>query len=221
LPLASPSPSPPTPAAPPSVFASAPAATAAPSASQLAPPPPFGGVPEPARQPVQLKQPTITPLSSEAFNRFLPRFATVRSRDEVTDLILDFLAEGFVRVIMFVHVKGEIRGHDARGEDLMLDAVRQIRIPATGPSLFSNTIERRSAYLGPMRTDTAIDAAFDAALGGVEGNVLVLPVLVREKVPVVVFAATALHQVDGITVKELTEQASAAFERLIVAAKRN
>jgi hypothetical protein len=172
------------------------------------------------RQQVVLPAAVITPLSGEAFSRFLPRFAVVRSRDEVTDLILDFLADGFVRVIMFLHVKGEIRGHDARGEDLMLDAVRQIRIPATGPSVFASTIERRSPYLGPMRTDTAIDTAFDAALGGVEGNVLVLPILLRDKVPIVVFAATAQHPVDPQTVKDLTEQASAAFERLIVASKR-
>jgi hypothetical protein len=71
----------------------------------------------------------------------------VKARDEVTDLLLDFLAEGFSRVIMFTHIKGEIRGRDARGEDLMVEAVRQIRIPATGPSLFSGVIERQSALL--------------------------------------------------------------------------
>ena len=57
----------------------------------------------------------VTPLSPEAFHRLLPRFAIVKSRDEVTDLLLDFLAEGFSRVIMFTHIKGEIRGRDARG----------------------------------------------------------------------------------------------------------
>jgi hypothetical protein len=158
----------------------------------------------------------IIPLSPEAFHRLLPRFATVTARDEVTDLLLDFLAEGFSRVIMFTHIKGEIRGRDARGEDLMVEAVRQIRIPATGPSLFSGVIERRQPYFGAMRTDTAIDAAFYGALGGVDGMVLCLPVLMRDKVPLLVFASGSHNPVDPRSLQELTTEVSAALERLIV-----
>ncbi|MCY0985642.1 hypothetical protein OV203_00770 [Nannocystis sp. ILAH1] len=161
----------------------------------------------------------IIPLSPEAFHRLLPRFATVKSRDEVTDLLLDFLAEGFSRVIMFVHVKGEIRGRDARGEDLLVEAVRQIRIPAGGPSVFSGVIERRSPYFGSMRTDTPIDAAFFSALGGVEGVILVLPVLLREKVPLIVFASGSSNPVDPRSLHELTHEVAAALERIIVIEK--
>ena len=161
----------------------------------------------------------VIPLSPEAFQRLLPRFSTVRTRDEVTDLLLDFLAEGFSRVIMFTHIKGEIRGRDARGEDLMVDAVRQIRIPATGPSLFSSVIERQMPYFGPMRTDTAIDAAFFGALGGVEGVVLCLPVLLRDKVPLLVFASGSHNPVDPRSLQDLTNEVAAALERLIVLEK--
>lgn len=161
----------------------------------------------------------IIPLSPEAFHRLLPRFATVKSRDEVTDLLLDFLAEGFSRVIMFVHVKGEIRGRDARGEDLLVEAVRQIRIPAGGPSVFSGVIERRTPYFGSMRTDTPIDAAFFSALGGVEGVILVLPVLLRDKVPLIVFASGSSNPVDPRSLHELTHEVAAALERIIVLEK--
>ena len=158
----------------------------------------------------------IIPLSHEAFHRLLPRFATVKTRDEITDLLLDFLAEGFSRVIMFTHIKGEIRGRDARGDDLMVEAVRQIRIPATGPSLFSNVIERQRPYFGAMRTDTAIDAAFFSALGGVDGVVLCLPVLMRDKVPLLVFASGSHNPVDPRSLQDLTNEVSAALERIIV-----
>jgi hypothetical protein len=161
----------------------------------------------------------VIPLSPEAFHRLLPRFQAVKTRDEVTDLLLDFLAEGFARVIMFTHIKGEIRGRDARGEDLMVDAVRQIRIPATGPSLFSSVIERRAPYFGAMRTDTAIDAAFYSALGGVEGVVLCLPVMLRDKVPLLVFASGSHNPVDPRSLQELTNEVAAALERLIVLEK--
>ncbi|HEY0135334.1 MAG TPA: hypothetical protein VGB85_14720 [Nannocystis sp.] len=161
----------------------------------------------------------VIPLSPEAFHRLLPRFATVKTRDEVTDLLLDFLAEGFARVIMFTHIKGEIRGRDARGEDLMVEAVRQIRIPATGPSLFSGVIERRQPYFGAMRTDTAIDAAFYSALGGVDGVVLCLPVILRDKVPLLVFASGSHNPVDPRSLHDLTHEVAAALERIIVADK--
>lgn len=161
----------------------------------------------------------VIPLSPEAFQRLLPRFSAVKTRDEVTDLLLDFLGEGFSRVIMFTHIKGEIRGRDARGEDLMVDAVRQIRIPATGPSLFSSVIERQMPYFGPMRTDTAIDAAFFGALGGVEGVVLCLPVLLRDKVPLLVFASGSHNPVDPRSLQDLTNEVAAALERLIFSEK--
>ena len=98
----------------------------------------------------------------------------------------------------------------------MVEAVRQIRIPATGPSLFSGVIERRQPYFGPMRTDTAIDAAFFGALGGVDGMVLCLPVLMRDKVPLLVFASGSHNPVDPRSLQELTTEVSAALERLIV-----
>ena len=170
-------------------------------------PPGFGAVNE------------IVPLSPEAFHRLLPRFATVKSRDEITDLLLDFLAEGFSRVIMFIHLKGEIRGRDARGEDLLVEAVRQIRIPAGGPSVFSSVIDKRTPYFGPMRTDTPIDSAFYSALGGVEGVILVLPVLMRDKVPLLVFASGSSNPVDPRSLQELTNEVAASLERIIVLEK--
>ena len=80
-------------------------------------------------------------------------------------------------------------------------------------------IEHRNPYFGPMRTETAIDAAFHAALGGVQGNVLVVPVSLRGKVPLLVFASSARHPVDANSLHELTTTVGQAFERLIVAAK--
>ena len=101
----------------------------------------------------------------------------------------------------------------------MVEAVRQIRIPATGPSLFSGVIERRQPYFGGMRTDTAIDAAFFSALGGVDGVVLCLPVILRDKVPLLVFASGSHNPVDPRSLHDLTDEVATALERIIVADK--
>jgi hypothetical protein len=74
-------------------------------------------------------------------------------------------------------------------------------------------------YFGPMRTDTAIDAAFFGALGGVEGVVLCLPVRLRDKVPLLVFASGSHNPVDPRSLQDLTNEVAAALERLIVSDK--
>jgi hypothetical protein len=157
----------------------------------------------------------VPPLSPVAFARVLPRLVAAADRDEITQVLLDFLAEGFSRVIMFVHLQQQLRGRDARGDDLLLEAVTQVRIPTTGPSLFRDVIERGAPHFGPWRTDTKINAAFAQAMGGITGNVLLLPVKLRERVPILVYASNTPHPVDPRSLHELVDGISGALERLI------
>ncbi|MCX4245667.1 GspE/PulE/PilB domain-containing protein [Paraliomyxa miuraensis] len=177
-------------------------------------PPGTPPVRRPVVTPVALEEPVI-PLSPTAFARVLPRLVAAANRDEITHVLLDFLAEGFSRVIMFVHLQQQLRGRDARGDDLLLEAITQVRIPTTGPSLFRDVIERGGPHFGPWRSDTKINAAFGQAMGGIRGNVLLLPVKLRERVPVVVYAAGTHHPVDPRSLHELVEGVSGALERLI------
>jgi hypothetical protein len=157
----------------------------------------------------------VPPLSPTAFARVLPRLVSAADRDEITQVLLDFLAEGFSRVIMFVHLQQQLRGRDARGDDLLLEAVTQVRIPTTGPSLFRDVIERGAPHFGPWRSDSKINVAFDQAMGGIKGNVLLLPVKLRERVPILVYASSTPHPVDPRSLHELVECISGALERLI------
>jgi hypothetical protein len=157
----------------------------------------------------------VPPLSPIAFARVLPRVVEAADRDEITQVLLDFLAEGFSRVIMFVHLQQQLRGRDARGDDLLLEAVTQVRIPTTGPSLFRDVIERGTPHFGPWRTDTKINTAFDLAMGSIKGNVLLLPVKLRERVPILVYASNTPHPVDPRSLHELVDGISGALERLI------
>lgn len=158
---------------------------------------------------------TLPPLSATAFGQVLPKLVTARDRDEITQVLVDFLADGFSRVIMFVNVQGQLRGREARGADLDPEAVRQVRIPTSGDSIFKRVIESQSPYFGPWPTETRIDKAFDGAMGGLKGNVLVLPVALRGRVPVIVMAAGTPHPVDPRSLAELVESVSLALERLI------
>jgi hypothetical protein len=161
----------------------------------------------------------VVPLSAEAFGHLLPRLVAAQGRDDILNAVLDFLGAGFQRVILFAHTRGELRGLDARGADLLLDAVRQVRIPARGASVFSRVISSQRVHFGPLRDRSPIDDAFDQAMGGISGNILVLPVTLADKVALLVFAGGARHAVDPRSVQELADSTSQALQRLIVRMK--
>lgn len=213
------------------VTPSQPAAVAEPSR----PPTPTDMVEGPARGPRRPNRPRAhtpwnpplqgfnsqpTPLSPEAVAEVLPKLEAASDRDEITSVLLDFLGAGFHRVILFVHSHNELKGHDARGEDLMVEAVRQVRIPSTGKSVFSEVLEAGRPYFGPMRETSKIDQAFSSALGGLKGNVLVLPIQVGTKVPLLVFAHGTTHPVDPHSIAELSTAVSTAIQRLIASMRR-
>jgi hypothetical protein len=150
----------------------------------------------------------------------LPKLEAAADRDAVTTLLLDFLGAGFNRVILFVHTHNELRGLDARGKDLLVEAVRQVRIPSTGKSMFSEVLERGGPYFGPIQTTNKIDQAFSQALGGVKGNVLLLPIKIANKIPLLLWAHGTTHAVDPRSITELSAAVSTAIQRIITAAKK-
>jgi hypothetical protein len=159
------------------------------------------------------------PLSPEAFAQVFPRLVTAGDRDAVTQVLLEFLATGFSRVIVFVHSQGELRGRLARGADLDTEAVLQVRIPADEPSSFRSVLERRQPAFGPFRGQNEVDAALAEALGGIDGNVLILPVVLRDRVPLLLFASGSRFPVHPQSLRDLAETASHSLERIITARK--
>lgn len=179
----------------------------APSVSVSAPEPPTEAGPA---------APEDTPEQrSAAPSGILDRLREVEDRDALTESLLDFLAAGFGRVILFVHSQNQLRGRDARGEDLLLDAVAQVRIPTSGPSLFADIIASGTPYFGPWPTQRPIDRMFAQAMGGIPGDILLLPIVLRDRVPLVIFAMGGTASWDQLLLGELSEAAGHALERLI------
>jgi hypothetical protein len=187
------------------------------------PPPVYRGPPTPRGLPI-MDDPYDTPavpLSAEHFRRALPELTLADDRDAIMQRLLDFLASGFSHVILFIHLRDQIRGRDARGDDLLLEAVTRVRIPTTGPSLFLTAIQTGAPYVGPWKMQDAIDAAFARALGGFSGDALVLPIRLRDKIPLLVFACGASHPFEETTMRNLAETVSQALERLIFRRKHS
>lgn len=184
-------------------------------------PPAQAGVPQPTaprgswQPPFSDQDDEPIPLSPEALEHTRPRFASIVDRDDVTRLLLDYLGAGFSRVILFLNTRGELRGHDCRGADLLVDAVRRVRIPATGDSMFSRVLNHATVHFGPANLAGPIDESFARAMGGLKGNILLLPVQIGPTVPLVVFAQGASAPVDPRSVMELSELVGQAIARII------
>ncbi len=169
----------------------------------------------PWQPPLSEQESEPTPLSPDAFAAVAPRLVAAGDRDDLIRILLDFLGAGFARVILFVHSRGEVRGHDCRGEDLMAEAVRQVRIPTGQDSVFARVIREQRPHFGRWPTTDPIDQAFAGAMGDLPGNVLVFPVSLGTTVPLLVFAHGARNPVDPRSIQELATGTAQALQRLI------
>ncbi len=160
-----------------------------------------------------------SPLSLQAVSRVLPHLLTAPNRDALTNTMLEFLAEGFEHVLMFVHLRGQLQGRDARGPDLLLDAVPKVRIPVASESMFADVLDGDAPFVGPWPRQRPIDRAFSDALGNIRDDVLLLPIRLRGKTPVLVFATGAQAAIDVAAMTQLSQGVAQALERLIYSRK--
>ncbi len=101
------------------------------------------------------------------------------------DAILRTACEGalpFARVAVFLALRGStFRGWTGAGQGVVPDALRNLWIPSTSPSMFREVLRTGEPHHGPYGT-TAADELFRAAIGSRGGSVAVLPVPVAHKV---------------------------------------
>ena len=173
-----------------------------------------------ATQPsISQKSPTtgslVSPFSKSSFLQVHKQLNTAETRDTLVSVLGDFLASGFERVLMFVHTRGELRGHDARGPDIALDQVRRITIQSSEPSIFSQVIGARSAYFGPFGQGSEIDRALARALGNRTDPVLAFPVPVAGKCPLVIFAQGLNCSMQIHSINELATNVGQALTRIL------
>jgi hypothetical protein len=146
------------------------------------------------------------------------RFPTATS--EVTLLILRYASEVVNRAVLFMVKKDEVRGLGQFGIELKGrsadQVVRNIKVPLNKPSLFLTVIENRRSYLGPFESNECNNYIANE-LGGVQPDtVLVLPLVVDNKVVLVVYGDNLpeRHPIRGVDTLEIfMNQAGMALEK--------
>ena len=95
-----------------------------------------------------------------------------------------------------------------------------MRLDSESPSIFRTAIDRMIPLFGPMPRVEAVDRALAQALGGVHGNVLVLPIVVEHRVPLVCFAHGTRFSVQSRAIDLLCDEVSDRILALIDDARR-
>jgi hypothetical protein len=153
------------------------------------------------------------------------RFPTATA--EVTLLTLRYASEVVNRAILFMVKKDEVRGLGQFGIELASGAspdkvVRNIRIPLNTPSLFRNVIESRRTYLGPMESNDQNNYFVNEVGGSKPDVVLALPLVVDNKVALIVYGDNLpdLKPIRGVETLEIfMNQAGMALEKALLERK--
>ncbi len=153
------------------------------------------------------------------------RFPTATA--EVTLLILRYASEVVNRAILFMAKKDEVRGLGQFGIELPNGrpadpAVRNIKISLGQPSLFRTVVETRRSYLGPLETNDQNTYLVNELGGQRPDMVLSLPLIVDNKVALIVYGDNLPDQkpIRGVETLEIfMNQAGMALEKALLERK--
>ena len=149
----------------------------------------------------------------------LAAMRSTSSRDEVVRLACECTVTVSRAAVFLALRKGTLKGWDGEGGDLSGDAVRNLWIPATSPSIFRQVLKSGKPHAGP-HGQTAADTIFRAATGSRGGDLLVQPVILGGRVVGLLCVDDARPDKLGRERVELIAQAvSEAFKRIIVSSK--
>ncbi len=149
----------------------------------------------------------------------LAQMRTLRDRDAV----LTMGCEGALmvsRAAVFLALRGQVlRGWSGLGGSLTADAVRNLWIPLSTPSMFRAVVADGTTYAGTYGV-TAADNLFRAATGSRGGVVVVCPVEVMGKTVAVLVADDVRYGDDGRErIETLAQSVGDALKRIILARK--
>lgn len=138
------------------------------------------------------------------------------NRDEVVRFACNGVAT-VARCAVFLARRREIlKGWDGVGVSLSRDAVRNLWLPLSSPSMFRNVVISTQPYYGPAG-NSAIDVLFQAIIRSHGGDLIIRPIILHQRV-------IALLCADGVNSREtaseriesIANEVVDAFVRLMV-----
>ncbi len=135
-------------------------------------------------------------------------------REQVGQVVLDYVSQLTERAIYFVSNKGYLVGFDARGARTDAASAKKLSVRVDTANIFRDVVSSRLPYRGPLPASSANRALADA-LGGVAAEILVMPIAIGERTVAVLFADGMVAQLPDSAVQSTMREAGLAYERLL------
>lgn len=142
--------------------------------------------------------------------------ARADSREEISDLVIAYLACRFERAAIFI-----IRNDSAIGwkgvinKEPILD-ISELCIPLDSPSVLKTVADGSGLYLGPLADSPMNRKMLEGMGGGRTGSVLLAPLIISGRVVNILYADSTEDMADKVPeVQKLLSKTALAFEALI------
>ena len=142
----------------------------------------------------------------------------VRSRDDVAEAVIRYLAAHFRRAALFMVVGGQITGWRSTREGRPIPGFDAFQLPAAEPSVLKTVIDSQSYLLGPIPPSGA-NLALTSHLGKpVPASALLLPLVLMGRVVALMYVDDPERNLAEYLpdLQALTTKARLAFELLIL-----
>lgn len=145
--------------------------------------------------------------------------AGARDRDEMAGALFDFCSERASRSALFAIGKDSVRGVAGRGRAFEGDLLRKLSVPVGSGTLFDTALQSRDFYFGVVPTLPANRDLFTALGGRLPANVMLLPVIVKERTVALLYLDGddgPLPRPDIPLMRRVAAKAGLAFEMLLL-----
>ena len=120
-----------------------------------------------------------------------------KDKDQIADAFLHFAGKILKRVCLFTIKKNVLLGWMGYGENLDPKNVKGIMIPLNSPSIFQRVRDSKVYYFGEV-PNNSVNQIFLTALGGIQPqNVILIPILIRDKAVCVFYGDSAPEEIDS------------------------
>lgn len=180
-----------------------------------------------AKKPKNERDATIYPADSDLWRESVAHFsidalssslAEVRDRDEIAQLILDYISADFRHSGLFLVRDGHIMGWRAVARGHLRQDFAHLSLSADEPSTLAGVVESRNFYMGAPGTQPA-DKKILTALGDpAPETVLFVPLVKRERVVCTLYVSGSASILSGyfFELQKVLQKTSLAFDMLIL-----
>jgi len=149
----------------------------------------------------------------ERLRKIKEEFANAKEKEEIIGIILNEAGRVASRVAVFILKGDKLKGWKSNGL-----TIENIEIKTDAPSIFSDVINRKSYYRGPLLKIPG-NGPLIKALSGTPQDCIMLPVNIREKIIALLYADNGNASVMDASlsyINTLASMASISFEIIIL-----